>query len=549
MSSSSILDTPDLLDRESSQQDQDVVDIKEIESPQLSDQSQTQKESEQGPSKKDQDKKKEDSDSDMSRLGTQPIGKLILSIALPTMVAMTLTAMYNVADSSCVGLFIGDEGLAALSAYLPIEYMFTFYLPLAMGFGIAALISPALGAGNIKQANSHFIEFLIFGFTLSCVVLPILIHFISEPIIEWIGVSPSVMELTKSYGKVIGNYGPTGYLLVTAVGPLLRCCGSQGARLSMFCQIISSVFNIGLDVLLMGSAVAMGIAGAATATVISQISIGVCLLVYWIRPSSKAILHIKPSLVKHFKWKHIGQIAGLGLGFYVGRLPVSLTALFGNRVIASTAESLQQTTILQASLGLVSRVISLATMPQVGLAQGFAPVVGFNIGAKNYRRVRESIRTTTIWMLVLGGSLTLLLELGAPIIMRIFSHNEEMVTVSARLVRISAMACALGPFELVSSCVLQVEKRITLSFLAQLTRPLVQLPCTFLPLLTGNPEHVFLSILFADIAVGVVGLTILYWVYQRYGKLALEQESSQEALVAAREEASSKLDLTGAESV
>eukprot|EP00768_Dysnectes_brevis_P005893 gnl/Dysnectes_brevis/4439_a5968_838.p1 GENE.gnl/Dysnectes_brevis/4439_a5968_838~~gnl/Dysnectes_brevis/4439_a5968_838.p1 ORF type:complete len:539 (+),score=175.90 gnl/Dysnectes_brevis/4439_a5968_838:119-1735(+) len=461
----------------------------------------------------------------VNKFGTESVSRMILTVAIPTIISMTLNAFYNIVDSAFIGRYVGDEGLAALSAYMPIEFLFTFYIPLALGFGLAALISPALGAGKIREANVYFMTFLLTGIAFALIV-PIIVGVITEPVIDFIGVSEQTKANALEYGKVIGRWAFIGYLCVAALGPILRV--TNQSIIAMWRQIVSSALNICLDLLFMG-AFSWGISGAASATVVSQVLVGAWMIVYWCIPTTQSPIHIRLALVKEFKWKRVGQMLGLGLGFYVSRLPSSLTGLFGNIVIARTSDDLDRTTILQALLGLISRVISLITMPCIGMAQGFAPVAGFNLGAKHYQRVREAIRVSAVWILVFGFLLTVVLELFAGPVMSVFTSNPEMIDTGSRLARIAILLCPLSPFEMMGSAILQMEKKIWMSIITQLTRPLVQIPCTFIPLITGNPEHVFLAFVIADGAVGLVGLGVLLSVYRRYGRLAKEKPDASES--------------------
>ncbi len=310
-------------------------------------------------------------------MGKDTIWRLLLRFSGPAIISMTVASSYQLVDAIFVGR-LGQESLAAMSVVYPLVLSFVA-IASGTGIGITSLISRSLGAGDSEGADK------VAGTAVSlCFILAGVVALICLPNLEWIlstlGASGEVLPLAKSYSSIIIWFTVLNYGSML-LSNIIRADGNPIFSSSV--AITSSLINIGLDPLLifgLGPIPAMGIKGAALATAIAQ-GISVCVFTTYV-VTGRTAYKFRP----HYFIPSLSIIAGI---YRVGVASIirSGAQFVTMGVINRTAASFGVTPL--AIMGVLVRVGRFVLMPTLGLGQGMLPLLGYNFGAGNKRRVAE----------------------------------------------------------------------------------------------------------------------------------------------------------------
>jgi putative MATE family efflux protein len=366
------------------------------------------------------------------RLGTAPLGRLLIALSLPGIAGTIARSLYSFVDFIWVAQ-LGHEAIAAVTVIFP--YMILYYaIGGGTGIGVAALVSRRFGEGNIEATNrvAGQIFFLSVFWGLLFMMAAV---FFADSILPAMGATPDIMDYAVEY-MVITSYGAPVMILMLVMSSLFR--GSGDVVKPMIIAISSSVINIVLDPLMIfgiGPFPEMGIGGAAWATVIAE-SWGALLGLYYIF-ANKSSFRIKFSYLKP-DISILKDIYRVGAPTAIHEFTESLSFLLFNRVV-STFGSIEI-----AIVGIVMRISDFAFMPIMGVSHGLLPVVGFNFGARNFKRLWEAIRLASVGLLVFLVIATACLLIFAPQIIDLFSDNAALTEAAIPAMRI--MLCTLPLF-------------------------------------------------------------------------------------------------------
>ncbi|MBA7610527.1 Multidrug export protein MepA [subsurface metagenome] len=357
-------------------------------------------------------------------MGRAPIWRLLLRFSGPTIVSMVASASYNIVDAIFVGR-LGPEALAALAIVFPLMLIFAA-ISMGTGVGAASLISRRLGARDQEGANrvasvSIALTVLV-GALITLVCLPNL-----EALLRLFGASGPVLPLAKRYLSILVAFQAlNSFLLIIA--NIIRAEGrpifSSGG------QIISAVTNIALDPILifgLGPIPAMGVAGAATATVIGRGVGGLIFLFYFI--SGRTSYRFRPSYFLP-KLKILVEIYRVGIASIVRMSAMSVVVALANTTAASFG------VIPLAVLGVVFRSARFVFMVCMGLGQGMLPLVGYNFGAKQKERVGEIVIKAGLAAFIWGLLWWIVFMLFSPQVMSIFNTDPRFLLEGTRALRI-----------------------------------------------------------------------------------------------------------------
>jgi putative MATE family efflux protein len=383
---------------------------------------------------------------------TAPVKKLVISLAIPAIVIMMVSALYNMADTYFVGA-LGTSATAAVgvsfSLMAVIQAVGFFF-----GHGAGNYLSRALGArdssGAGVMASTGFFSAFIAG-TLIAAAGSLLL----EPLARVLGATATILPYALDYLRFIllGCPFMMGSLMLNN---LLRYQGS--AFLGMLGMVSGAVLNIGLDPLFI-FVLGMGITGAALATMISQTLS--CLLLLAISRRGKETVRISP---RNFR-PHLGlyvEIARGGAPSLLRQGTMSLAVIVLNRVAGAYGDA------AIAAISIVTRVVMLMNSTILGFGQGFQPVCGFNYGARRFDRVRDAfwfcVRLTTaiLTVVALGGAAF------APRIIALFRRdNPEVIRIGALALRFQSGVAPLGGWIVLCNMMLQtMGKAVPASLLA-----------------------------------------------------------------------------------
>lgn len=348
-----------------------------------------------------------------------PVSKAVAVMAIPTMISMLVVVIYNMADTFFIGQTQDPMKVAAVSLATPV-FMVFMALGNLFGIGGSSAISRALGEQKPERAK-HISSFCCYG-SLGVGILMALVSILGmEGILKLIGASENTIDYARDYLFFIAIGGPF-IMFGTAFGNILR--GEGAARESMVGNLIGTIVNIVLDpimILVLG----WGVVGAAVATVIGNIAASLFYLMYFWR--KKSSLSIK---FRDFKMgEHIaGSVASIGIPASLNNILMSCANVVLNQVLASYGDT------PVAAMGVASKVNMLVVLLQIGLCAGIQPLIGYNYGARNKKRLMKVFRFTGICAVVMGTMLTLFMIVARQSIIRVFIDDADVVRYGIEMV-------------------------------------------------------------------------------------------------------------------
>lgn len=442
-------------------------------------------------------------------LGTEPIGKLLKTYAIPAIIAMTASSLYNMIDSIFIGHGVGAYAISGIAVTFPLMNLAAAFGTL-VGVGASTLISVLLGQRNYDAATkvlSNTVTLcLITGIAFSVVALIFL-----DPILLFFGASENTIGYARDYMRVIllGNVITHLYL---GLNNLQRAIGEP--KKAMGATLFTVVLNIALAPVFIFT-FKMGTGGAALATVIAQLVAAVWVFFEFTR-KTKAV---------HFGKKIImldRRIArdSLSIGFapFLMNVAACLIVIFLNKQMMKYGGDLAI-----GAYGIVNRISFLFLMIVFGLNQGMQPIAGYNYGARQYTRVKEVFRKTVRYAIVVM-SIGFILGLAFPkAVASVFTSDAELIRLSAMGLTITVLMFPLVAFQVVTSNFFQsmgmVNKAIWLSLSRQI---LFLLPCIFLlpHLFADNPiQGVWASFPVSDFFATILAAILLKGLMNKFDKL------------------------------
>lgn len=370
-------------------------------------------------------------------LGYAPIAGLIRRFAIPSIISMLVNAAYNITDQIFIGHVVGMLGNAATNVAFPIVTLTVAFSQL-VGIGTASNFNISLGAKEEKEAE-HFIGtgltwMSVMGILIMCIVLTL-----KTPILLLCGATKNVLPYSQMYLGITA-FGIPFLLFSSAGSHLIRADGSP--TYSMTCTVVGAMLNVFLDWLFM-FIFKWGIQGAALATVTGQIISFLLCLYYFTRFKT---FRIKRSMLG-LRAAYMIKIAKLGTSNFINQVIMMLVNIIMNNTLTHYGElSIYGSDIPLAVSGVIAKLNSILSSFSVGLAQGSQPILGFNMGAKNYSRVKETYKKALSAALVISIAAFLLFQLFPRQIVSIFGSGEELYFQFAeRYMRIfMMMVCVFG---------------------------------------------------------------------------------------------------------
>ena len=409
------------------------------------------------------DVRKEGSDS--GKMGNAPIGKLLLDMSWPAILSMTIGALYNIVDSIFVAM-ISKEALTAVSFVMPLQ-MLMISVAVGSAVGVNSLIARRLGAKRLEEANKAASTSIRIG----------AFNWIVFALIGFFTAGPFMASYTSD--AVIYQYGVTYLRIVTMVSlfsmvelqleKVLQATGNMIAP--MIISLSGAVTNIILDPILIFGLLGMPrmeVAGAAAATVIGQ---GVSLIVavfLFFRKEHDVAIQIRGF---HVDWAVVKDIYAVGLPGMIMQ-SIGSIMLFGyNAILASSATAV-------AVLGVYFELQSFVFMPVFGLGQGSMPIMGYNYGARNRKRLMEVFKKAMIAAVTIMAVGTIIFQIAPEQLLKLFSADEEMIKVGVPALRIISICFLPAAYGITCSTMFQSTGHGMYSMFASILR---QLAC-ILPL-------------------------------------------------------------------
>ncbi|MFC0016041.1 MULTISPECIES: MATE family efflux transporter [Allobacillus] len=427
------------------------------------------------------------------QLGTEKISTLLRNLSVPALIGMFVMTLYNVVDTVFISYGVGIEAVAGTTVAFPMM-MIMIAVAAALGVGGSSVISRRLGAKKPEEANLIFAN--IITLILFASVAGVLISlFALEPLLLLFGATPSTIGYAMDYmfPILLGTFFFTSGF---AANNLVRAEGN--ARFAMVLMIIPAAINIVLDPIFIFG-LNMGVQGAAIATVISQAAVFGMIFNYYARGKSSLKfvfenMKLKAAIVK--------EVLSVGMPAFIQQSAGSIL------VIAVNAMLIEYGTEFYVGIyGIIQRIVMIMALPIMAVMQGMMPIVGYNYGAQNYDRMRETIWLTMKVVTISATSITIILVAIPEPFLRIFTANQEVIEEGSTAMRILFSLFFVVGVQIVAGGLYQALGKPKQALILSLSRQLLIL----IPLVLILPPYfgvigVWLAFPISDIlAVGLAG--------------------------------------------
>ena len=444
-----------------------------------------------------------------NNLGTQPINKLLRNFAIPSIIAMLVSALYNIVDQFFIGRSVGELGNAATNITFPLTTS-CIALALLLGIGAASAFNLTLGEGKKEKALYYIGNSALLLF-LSGVVLCIIIQIFLEPMLRFFGSPDNVLVYAKNYTRVTAIGFPF-LIFSTGGGHLIRADGSP--KYSMLCNLSGAIINIILDpIFIFGFN--MGMVGAGLATIIGQIFAAFLVLRYLLKYKTGKIekKHLIP------KWNFVSKIISLGAAPCFNQLAMMIVQIVMNKSLTYYgALSVYGESIPLACAGIITKVNQIYMSIVIGLSQGLQPIVSFNYGAKLYDRVKKAFKLLFISCFTFTMVTVGLIELFPAFFVKIFNNSPALVDMTSWSMRIYfAGMCLFGMQISCQQTFLSLgEAKISL-FLALLRKMILLVPLIFIlpAFMKDGLTAVLLAEPVADVIACLTTTTLFYRFFKK----------------------------------
>ena len=425
-----------------------------------------------------------------TELGTKPIGSLIKQYAVPGIIAMTASSLYNMVDSIYIGHIadVGSLSIAGLAVTFPLMNISTAFGTL-VGVGAATMISVLLGQKNYGAAQKVLCNDITLNIITGVIFIIVSLLWM-DPILRFFGASDATLPFAREYMIVIALGNAVTHLYF-GLNSIVRSSGNP--KLAMGLTLFTVISNAILDPIFI-FVLGMGIKGAALATVLCQcMSLGYTLW-YFLNP--ERFLHL-PRSWKVFRvdWKIAKDSLAIGLGPFLMNLASCIVVLFINQQLVKWGGDLAI-----GAYGIVNRISFLFVMVVMGFNQGMQPIAGYNYGARQYGRVREVYVKTALWATLVTTVGFIVSEFLSGPTVSIFTGDPVLLEQAARGLRKMNSVFPIVGFQMVTTnlfqCLGMVKKSVFLSLSRQL---LFLLPCIYiLPPLLESENGVWYSFPISD---------------------------------------------------
>lgn len=445
-----------------------------------------------------------------NKMGTMPVGRLLITMSLPIVISMLVQALYNIVDSIFVAQ-IGEDALTAVSLAFPLQNLM-IAIASGTGVGVNALVSKCLGAKDFKYANKaanvsvflaiiNWVVLLLFGITLS----------------EWFFKVQTADENIIRYGYeylsvvTVFSFGLFGQMMGE------RLLQSTGKTIySMFTQGIGAIINIIFDPILIFGLLGfpkMGVTGAAAATVFGQIVAMILAVIFNIKFNRELKFDLKQILPQK---KILANIYKVGLPSMLMIAIGSVMTFCMNKIL------IVFTSTATAVFGVYFKLNSFIFMPIFGMNNGMVPIIAYNYGANKPERIKKTMVISITYAMCLMIIGFIIYQIMPDKLLMLFNASEDMLAIGVPALRIISVSFIAAGFCIVTLSVLQALGQGMYSLITSVSRQLIILvPMAYLMSLTGVLDLVWWSIPIAEIASVV--LCIIFMI-RTFKKLGLSQK-------------------------
>lgn len=392
-------------------------------------------------------------------LGTKPPGKLLMQYAVPAVIAMIATSLYNMVDRIFIGQGVGPMAISGLAVTFPFMNLASA-LGAAVGVGSSTLISVSLGRKHYDKAqtifgNSVMLKIIIgVSFSVVCLIF-------QEPILRLFGATDQTMPYAKAYNRII-LYGNVFSHLYFGLNAILRSASRPNQ--AMAATIFTVILNAILDPIFI-YIFRWGISGAAIATVLSQFT-ALCWQLY-LFSDKKQIIHFQHGIYRLHR-HIIRDIFAIGLSPFSMNACACLVVIIINNALVKYGGD-----YAIGAYGIGNSIVFVFLMIVIGINQGMQPIAGYNFGAKKYRRMFTVLKLSIVFAVIITSVGWVIGELFPKYVVRLFTTDAELTRQAIRGLRINAILLPIVGYQMVITNFFQSIGKAKLSIFLSLSRQLI----------------------------------------------------------------------------
>ncbi len=431
-----------------------------------------------------------------SELGTEKISKLLIKQAVPASIGILVMSINMIVDTIFVGNWIGVMAIAAVTVVLPIAFLISS-LGMGIGIGGSSIISRALGAENNQKA------FLTFGNQISMttglsVLFVVVGHFFTTELLQLFGANGDILIPAKEYFDVV-LYGIPFLAFAMMGNTVIRAEGKP--FYAMMAMILPAISNIILDIVFI-KFMNLGMYGAGLATSISYAVCGLFILGFFLSKKSDLKIVFKNFILDSTIVKEIVKLGGVTVA---RQGTISILAIVLNYTLFKYGGE-----ISIAIYGIINRVMMFALFPVLGVTQGFLPIAGFNYGAKDWKRVKDSIRTAITYGTAVATLIFVFIIVFPETISSIFTKDADLIAQTPNALLLAFLATPVITTQLVGSAYFQAAgKALPALILTLLKQGIFLIPLVYLMPLFFGIDGVWYSFPIADILATFITFCVL----------------------------------------
>lgn len=400
-------------------------------------------------------------------LGKEKISKLLLTFSIPCVISMLINSVYNIVDQIFIGKGVGTLGNAATNVIFPLVIMFNAIAGL-IGNGAAANLSLKLGEGDKKSAAKSIGSSITLTLIVSLVV-SVIAYIMIPKLVYFFGCTGSVYKYAVDYGRIV-IIGAPFMIMYSSMSSIIRADGSPAY--SMVMLVVGAIINIILDPIFI-FIFRLGVSGGAIATVIGQVVSFIIAFAYFFKVKSVTLKK------KYFKIdKDILRVLSLGLSSFITQMTILVLFVFMNNMMTKLGAVTKFGSDIPLSVyGVISKINSLYISTVLGISIGAQPIIGFNYGAGNEERVKETIRKVLIINFIVGIIFNIIFilfprELASVFISSTDPSYELFMEFAELMCHSFLLVICLNALEMTTSIVIQsvgnVFKSTAVSFIRQI---------------------------------------------------------------------------------
>lgn len=432
-----------------------------------------------------------------NKLGTEKISKLLIKQAVPASIGILVMSLNMIVDTIFVGRWIGVLAIAAITVVLPIVFLISS-IGMGIGIGGSSIISRALGAKKPEKAFKTFGNqiSMTLGLSIFFVIAGI---FLCDSLLVLFGANGDILVPATEYFHIV-LYGVPFLAFAMMGNPVIRAEGKP--KYAMYAMILPAISNILLDIVFI-KFLDMGMFGAGLATSISYAVCGLFIFGFFLSKKSELVINVKDLTLSFPIVKEIVQLGGVTI---IRQGTISLLIIILNYTLFKYGGE-----ISIAIYGIINRVMMFALFPVLGVTQGFLPIAGFNYGAKDSKRVKETIKTAIIYGTSVATVIFLFIVIFPETVSSIFTKDQDLIAKTPHALWIAFLATPVITTQLIGSAYFQAAgKALPALLLTLLKQGIFLIPLVYIMPKFFGIDGVWYSFPIADVLA-----TLITYIYLR----------------------------------